>query len=175
MARRKLRRINTGLSFSSANWRGVGLERRDQRGVREPFGKHWRKPRPPQNQKALKLRQSGNEGFLEFQRKTVRWTGLILLFGGEVDPVKLGRWAMSPQDRDERKQAGILTSGFESCFRLPNRVRPVALETCIPLQWRDRLRLSRSSPSLDCVAGWRTILAYQRTDHLLRLLAKQAK
>ena len=120
-----------GLSVSSANYRGAGCEQRDQREAWRRAGTRLNRDTPG-NEKAFKLQQSGNEGILEFHRKTVRWTGLILLFGGEVVPAKLSQWAELPQDRDERKQAGILTSGFESRFRLPNRFRPVAVETCIP-------------------------------------------
>ena len=49
---------------------------------------------------------------------------------------------------DERNQAGILTSDL-SRFHLPGQARWL-MEVCVPLQWRNRSRFSRDSPTPDC-------------------------
>src|SRR5215831_8913792 len=55
--------------------------------------------------------KSENEGFNESHCAPAKWTGLILLFDGEVGPAE--------GDLDEHNQAGILTSGLMPRSRLP--------------------------------------------------------
>ena len=195
----------TGLSIGSANNRGTVLQQGDQRGICEPRsasglgsagvspavfgvspnrqctvrpfsperteigrGLPETKKRPSNSGKAGMKASSSSSG--------KRSDGLASSFSlAEKLTLRGPAGAGQAKDRDERKQAGILTSGFGSRFRLPNRDRPVAVKACIPLQWRDRLRFARSSHSLACGEGWRTILAYQRTETFVRLLGGNAK
>ena len=95
-----------------------------------------KKPSPPANRRM--------KAFDESHPAPAGQAGLILLFDGEVGPVK---------DRDEHNQADILTSGLTS---LPPS-RPLIFTernsglvgVCNPLQWRNRPRFSRGSLTPD--------------------------
>ena len=105
------------------------------------------------------------KAFHEFSSNTVRETGLILLFDGEVDRRTWSRLSAGKNDRqdalghsfdhDEHSQTGILTSGLQPYSRLPG-ARPVAVGICSPLQWRNRPRFTRGSQAFDCGDGWTT-------------------
>lgn len=56
--------------------------------------------------------KSGNEGILRIPEKTVLRAGPILLFAEK-------RTASNEAGHDEHFPAGILTSGFKPCVRLP--------------------------------------------------------
>ncbi len=86
--------------------------------------------------------KTGNEGIQRIPPETVRQAGLILLFAEKL--------AALVSDRDEHDQIGILTSGFNLAPAFP-RFRAVAMRVCSPLQWRNRLRFSRSSQPPDRV------------------------
>ncbi len=60
---------------------------------------------------------------------------------------------MSPNNHDEHRLAGILTSGLDLAPAFPVAKQPVAVGVCSPLQWRNRPRFSRGSRAPACVSN----------------------
>ena len=90
--------------------------------------------------------------------KTVRRAGLILLFDGEVDQPST-QWliATSTAKPISWLRASILASAFPLQKQWLD-------EACIPIQWRNRPRISRGSLHLAAIWGGANTAPFQRAE-----------